>query len=217
MPVIRSDGHLSDGAGNHADHAFSYVSYERVLAAMEHLRDLSGPFGYYHRTAFGRETYNLGLNGHGKSPRRRAQGAPTGLAQSVRLATLDAPSPAPGRATTLLEVPTRAADEGPVPYPLTDATGATLNGIAKALAAEPIDSPEACVPQLTDGWLPLKFADLWRARSRDAAEIDGDEAEETWGQGAAGAVQTFNLGDQVDPLQMLRGDVLQQGAWPTSP
>ena len=41
MTTIRSDSAVSDGAGKHADHAFSYASYDRIVEAFERLRSLN--------------------------------------------------------------------------------------------------------------------------------------------------------------------------------
>ena len=79
MPVIRNDAHVSDGFGDHAERDFSYASFEQVLLAMNDLRELNADYGYYFRKHGGDETYNLGTNQNGGSPRDGASGTPTGV------------------------------------------------------------------------------------------------------------------------------------------
>ena len=96
MPVIRSDGHVSDGWGAHDERHFSYVSIEAAFAAMDRLRELSAQFGYYYRRHNGRETYNLGDQRGGGSPRATVSRgrAPSGVVLPYELVTGDEPNAA---------------------------------------------------------------------------------------------------------------------------
>ena len=214
MSVIRSDASVSDGSGDHASFAFSYASFERVVAAMEELRALGASHGYYFRTASGKETYNLGSAERGRSPRARAANVPTGVGQAYRVTTLDEPTHTPGRNTRVYAAQNDAEGQ---PLCVTDATAATMNALAKALAGGTQDSTGTLVPKLTEGWLPQRFNDYWKIVVRDPKELSSDDQKKEWGQGAARAVQAFNLGVQIDPLKLLRGDPVQLGTSATAP
>lgn len=214
MAVIRSDGRVSDGAGDHAAFACSYLSFEAVVAAMEELRARGAAEGYYFRTASGKETYNLAQGLEGGSPKSRADNVPTGVALPYKVTTRDEPTQTPGRNVRVVGV--RKDAEG-APVCPTHATAATLNALATALSGGTRDSSGVLVPKLSEGWLPQRFGDLWQIVVRDPQELGSEAQKEEWGQGAARAVQAFNLGVQIDPLKLLRGDPLQLGTSPTAP
>lgn len=214
MPVIRSDATVSDGAGDHASFAFSYASFDAVMAAMEELRALGASDGYYFRTASGKESYNLGESQAGRSPRTRADNVPTGAAQPYKVTTRDEPTQTPGRNTRLVSV--RTSPDG-TPVCVTHATAATLNALAKALSGGTQDSSGTLVPKLTEGWLPERFGDYWQIMVRDPADLGSEEQKKEWGQGAARAIQAFNLGVQIDPTKLLRGDPVQLGTSASAP
>lgn len=212
MAVIRSDDHVSDGAGNHAERAYSYASFEHVLKAMDHLRELNALYGYYFRTKAGKETYNLGLDRRAGSPRLRADNVPTGVAQEYQCTTREAPTLTPGRAVVRFAVRTHVIKGRRVPMRLTNCSGSTMNAMAKVLAGKPNGASGPVIPQLSEGVLPRKFNDYWNIAVRTREQIDTAAKKEEWGQGSARAIQAFNLGQQVDPLQMLRGDAIQLGS-----
>lgn len=214
MAVIRSDGRVSDGAGDHAGFACSYLSFEAVLEAMEELRALSASEGYYFRTASGKETYNLAQGLEGGSPKSRADNVPTGIALPYKVTTREAPTQTPGRNVRVFKV---RKDSDGVPVRPTHATAATLNALARALSGGTRDGSGVLVPKLSEGWLPQRFGDLWQIVVRDPQELGSDAQKEEWGQGAARAVQAFNLGVQIDPLKLLRGDPLQLGTSAKAP
>jgi hypothetical protein len=221
VTTIRSDGRVSDGTGNHAEYAFSYVSFEHILDAFEVLRDFNARYGFYERDLGGKETFNLGIDKGALSPARQAGEPPPGLALPYTLAKGKTPHPSPPRterkpvrprvrilSTTGVEV----SAEGPREHLRnTNGAHATLNALARALAEGRTDGEGYDAPHLTEGWLPETFADFWTIR--DAPE--GEEAE--WSQGAVRALQAFNLGTQIDPLKLLRGDVVQMGATKVEP
>ncbi|MGE0711086.1 MAG: hypothetical protein AB7N76_06955 [Planctomycetota bacterium] len=221
MTTIRSDAKVSDGAGNHGQHSYSYVSFERVLDAFEVLRRLNAAYGYYQRGADGRETFNLGADRGGLSPARQAEEAPSGLALPYTLGLGDQPKASPPRTERkTLRPRVRVLDAHGNPLPRdgagellrsTNGGESTLNALARALAEGRTDAEGFDAPQLTDGWLPEAFANYWTVQGAP----QGQEAE--WGQGAARALQAFNLGAQVDPLKLLRGDALQLGASKSEP
>lgn len=214
MAVIRSDGRVSDGAGDHAAFACSYLSFDAVAEAMEELRALSAAEGYYFRTASGKETYNLAQGLEGGSSKSRADNVPTGVALPYKVTTRDEPTQTPGRNVRVFSV--RKGPDG-APVCPTHATAATLNALAKALSGGTRDSSGVLVPKLSEGWLPQRFGDLWQIVVRDPQELGSDAQKEEWGQGAARAVQAFNLGVQIDPLKLLRGDPIQLGTSPSAP
>ncbi len=217
MPVIRSDAHVEDGSGNHEELAFSYASFEDVVKAMDHLRQLGAALGYYFRTARGEESYNLGLDRRAGSPRLRADNVPTGVAQDYACTTREAPTFQMGRAVTRFRVRTGLVEGQRVPLPFTNCSGSTMNAMAKVLAGKPNGAAGQVLPQLTEGYLPKRFNDFWNIVVLDAADIDSAAKKEAWGQGSARAIQAFNLGVQVDPLQMLRGDAIQLGSSANNP
>ncbi|HBP16538.1 MAG TPA: hypothetical protein DEA08_01930 [Planctomycetes bacterium] len=213
MTTIRSDSAVSDGAGKHADHAFSYASYDRIVEAFERLRSLNARHGFYER-AGDRETYNLGLNQARLSPARMAGDAPPGLAFPFTIATTDKPHPAPARTKRkTLRPRVRVLDENgnelepgrPSYVRTTNGAHATLNALADALAEGRLDAEGNPVPHLSEGFLPEAFLQDWVVHE----PAEGEEAER--GQGAALALQRFNLGAQVNPLKLIRGDVVQLG------
>jgi hypothetical protein len=214
VAVIRSDGRVSDGAGDHAAFACSYLSFEAVVEAMEELRALGASEGYYYRTASGKETYNLAQGLEGGSPKSRADNVPTGIALPYKVTTRDEPTQTPGRNVRVFKV--RKGPEG-APVCPTHATAATLNAVATALSAGTRDSSGVLVPKLSEGWLPQRFGDLWQVLVRDPQELGSEAQKEELGQGAARAIQAFNLGVQIDPLKLLRGDPIQLGTSSSAP
>ena len=219
MTTIRSDSRVSSGSGNHSAHPYSYVAFERVLAALEDLRHLAAAYGHYGQDGTGRETYNLGLQRRGPSANQQADGAPTGLALEFALSSEEAPQQAPPRKSRLARRPrirlrsasgARLQSGGPLAERLraTDGGPGTLNALARALAEGFVDAEGRDLPLLTGGWLPEAFCEQWLAHAPEGAD------EQLWGQGAARALTEFNLGSQVHPLKLLAGDVIQLGADP---
>ena len=222
MTTIRSDSRVSSGSGNHSDHPYSYVAFERVLDALEDLRHLAAAYGHYGQDASGRETFNLGLRRRGPSASQQADGSPTGLALAFALSSEETPTQSPPRKSRQARRPrvrlrsasgARLMSGGGLSERLraTDGGPGTLNALARALADGYADAEGRDLPLLTGGWLPEAFCEQWLARAPEGSD------EALWGQGAARALTEFNLGTQVHPLKLLPGDVIQLGADPERP